>query len=128
MVLNDDRCPCQSGNAFNACCGPLLAGDRFASTAEQLMRSRFTAFTLGDSEYLLKSWHSSTRPASLELDPALQWYRLDVGHTLQGGIFDDAGIVAFRAYYRRDGQAGEQYEVSRFVRADGRWVYLGASV
>lgn len=118
---------CQSGNAFGACCGPLLAGDRNASTAEQLMRSRFTAFALNDPDYLLKSWHPSTRPATLELDPALRWFRLEIGHTLQGGIFDDQGVVAFRAHYRRDGQTGTQYEVSRFVRDDGRWCYLGPS-
>lgn len=120
-----DRCPCLSGRAFESCCGPLLNGERRASTAEQLMRSRFTAFARGDSAYLLDTWHSTTRPATIELDPSIRWYRLDVGQCLQGGIFDREGVVAFRAWYRSPDGPGEQYEVSRFVREKKQWRYLG---
>lgn len=88
------------------------------------MRSRFTAFALGDSAYLLRTWHVRTRPTTLKLDPEQRWYRLDVDRTVQGGIFDDQGIVAFRAYYRHTDGPGEQTEVSRFIREDGAWFYL----
>lgn len=91
------------------------------------MRSRFTAFAMGEPAYLLKTWHPSTRPSAVELDPELQWYRLDVGRTVQGGIFDDEGVVSFRAHYRHPGGDGVQQEVSRFVREDGAWVYLGVA-
>ncbi len=90
------------------------------------MRSRYTAFALDDSAYLLRSWHRNTRPKSVELDPLQDWYRLDIGRILQGGIFDDAGIVAFRAFYRHPNGNGEHTEVSRFVRENGVWFYLGA--
>lgn len=122
--MSEDRCPCLSGNPLSKCCGPLLSGERSAVTAEQLMRSRFTAFALGDSAYLLRTWHPSTRPPTLELDPEQRWYRLDVGRTIQGGLFDDEGIVSFRAFYRHPDGPGRQEEVSRFVKEDGQWFYL----
>lgn len=104
----------------------MLSGERKASTAEQLMRSRFTAFALADPAYLLKTWHPRTRPDELELDAEKHWYRLDVGRTVQGGIFDDEGIVSFRAFYRHPDGAGEQAEVSRFVKEHGQWFYVAA--
>jgi SEC-C motif-containing protein len=91
-----------------------------------LMRSRFSAFALRDSQYLLKTWHPSTRPAALELDPETRWFRLDIiGHT-GGGPFDRAGTVEFRAHYRASGIADSQHEVSRFVREERQWYYLDA--
>ncbi|MCM0678850.1 YchJ family metal-binding protein [Micromonospora phytophila] len=90
------------------------------------MRSRFSAFALGDADYLLHSWHSSTRPPRLALDPAQRWIRLEVVGTDRGGLFDTAGTVEFRAHYRHEGRPGTLTERSRFVREDGRWVYLEA--
>ncbi len=88
------------------------------------MRSRFSAFALGEEAYLLRTWHPSTRPDHLELDAQLRWYRLDVTSTSRGGPFDDAGTVEFTAYYRSPEGAGTQHEVSRFVREGGAWSYL----
>ena len=90
------------------------------------MRSRFSAFALGDAGYLLRSWHPSTRPASLELDPGLRWYRLDIVRTERGGPFDRDGIVEFEAYYK-GADSGAQHEVSRFVREGGTWFYVDAA-
>ncbi len=90
------------------------------------MRSRFSAFALGDAAYLRHSWHSTTRPGRLELDPGTRWTRLEIVETGQGGLFDSAGTVRFRAHYREGGQAGVLAEHSRFAREDGRWVYLDA--
>jgi SEC-C motif-containing protein len=87
------------------------------------MRSRFSAFALGNPAYLLASWHPSTRPRTLELDPGLRWYRLDIVGTTDGGIFDTVGTVRFRAYFRGDA-VGVQAEDSRFVREGRRWFYL----
>jgi SEC-C motif-containing protein len=103
------------------------AGGR-AATAEHLMRSRFSAFALGDVAYLLRTWHPSTRPASLELDPELRWYRLDVLRTERGGLLDTQGLVEFRAHYRSPGGSGVQAETSRFVREDGDWLYVDGRV
>jgi len=90
------------------------------------MRSRFTAFAVGDSDYLLKTWHRSTRPKRLELDPAMGWYRLDIVWTERGGLLDADGEVSFRAYFRHPDGAGEQSEVSHFVREHGHWFYVEA--
>lgn len=116
-------CPCGLGQPYDECCGPLHAGQPAAS-AEALMRSRFSAFALGDAAYLLGSWHSTTRPARLLLDPRQRWTRLEVLGTEAGGLLDSAGVVEFRAHYREPGESGSLHERSRFVREDGRWVYL----
>ncbi|SCL31210.1 SEC-C motif-containing protein [Micromonospora rhizosphaerae] len=119
-------CPCGSGLPYAQCCGPLHRGESTAATAEALMRSRFSAFAVGDADYLLRSWHSSTRPARLRLDPGQRWTGLEILGTDRGGLFDTAGTVRFRAHYREAGRPGVQEEHSRFVREDGRWVYLDA--
>ncbi|PWU52178.1 hypothetical protein DLE60_31685, partial [Micromonospora globispora] len=67
-----------------------------------------------------------TRPARLRLDPGQRWTRLEILDTDRGGLFDTAGTVAFRAHYRESGRPGALEEQSRFVREDGRWVYLDA--
>ncbi|MFC3689624.1 YchJ family protein [Aquipuribacter hungaricus] len=122
-------CPCSSGLPFDGCCGPVLADVRPAPTAEQLMRSRYTAFVLGDREHLLRTWHASTRPATLVLDDDVRWEGLEVLDRERGGPFDDDGTVEFRAHHRHrfeDGR-GEQHERSRFVRERGRWSYVGGT-
>jgi SEC-C motif-containing protein len=90
------------------------------------MRSRYSAFALGDNAYLLASWHPDSRPTSLDLDPDLRWYRLDIVGRTAGGLLDTTGTVDFRAYWRAvDGAAGVQSENSRFARVQRRWAYLG---
>lgn len=118
------RCPCLSGLTLDACCGRLHSGAADAHTAEQLMRSRFSAFAVGDRAYLLASWHPSTRPTTLDLDPNLHWYRLDILATQGGGPFETTGIVEFEAFYRSPTGAGTQHEASRFVRENGTWSYV----
>ena len=91
------------------------------------MRSRFTAFALGNEAHLLRSWHPSTRPASVRFLPEQKWTELEILATVDGGLFDDDGAVEFEASYERGAEPGVLHELSRFVRdADGRWVYLGA--
>lgn len=88
------------------------------------MRSRFTAFSVADAEYLLASWHPSTRPRELDIDPDLRWTRLDIVQTEAGGPFDDAGTVTFEAFYREGGAQQSMREHSRFVRENRVWFYL----
>ncbi len=88
------------------------------------MRSRYSAFAVGDIAYLLSSWHPSSRPGSLELEPDLVWRRLDVLDVVAGGPFDSAGIVEFRAIWRQGTARGDLHERSRFVREGGAWSYL----
>jgi SEC-C motif-containing protein len=91
------------------------------------MRSRFEAFRDGDAEWLLASWHPSTRPKSLDLGGNPKWRGLQILDTVAGGPEDTTGIVEFRATYLVPGaEVGVQQERSRFVREDGRWFYLDA--
>ncbi|SCG37510.1 YchJ family protein [Micromonospora humi] len=126
MVTRATACPCGSGRPYEDCCAPVHRGAATAATAEALMRSRFSAFALGDADYLRHSWHSRTRPARVQLDPGTRWTRLEVLETGQGGLFDSTGTVRFRAHYREGGRAGVLAERSRFAREEGRWVYLDA--
>jgi SEC-C motif-containing protein len=123
-------CPCGSGRALQACCAPLLRGERQAECAEQLMRSRYTAFTRGDEAYLQRTWHSSTRPECLHLDtpPAPVWQGLRILATRAGETGDDRGSVEFEASYRVDGRPGVLHETSRFVREGGQWRYLDGEI
>ena len=84
------------------------------------MRSRFTAFALGDRNHLLVSWHPDTRPDDLELDDAMRWYRLDIESTSGGSPFDTEGEVTFTAFYKTGSERGSLHERSRFGRDGGR--------
>ena len=133
MSDQDDACPCGSADPMADCCGRYLVEGRRAPTAEALMRSRYTGFATGASHYLLVTWHPSTRPDTLELDEEMVWRRLDVVGTDAGGPWDDAGTVEFVAHYRIDdgtaiGQRGRLHETSRFVREDGRWLYVDGGI
>ncbi|NEK59612.1 YchJ family protein [Geodermatophilus sabuli] len=121
------RCPCGTGLPYAQCCGRLHDGSAAAATAEQLMRSRYSAFAVGDPGYLLATWHPSTRPPSLELDAAVRWTGLDVLATSGGGLLEREGTVEFRASYVHDGVPGDQHEVSRFLRVGRAWHYLDAA-
>ena len=119
-------CPCGLPDHYGECCGRLHRGEAAAPTAERLMRSRFSAFAVRDEAYLLRSWHPDTRPADLGLDAGTRWLRLEIHSTTEGGPFHQEGTVDFTAHYRDRGGPGELREHSRFVRADGAWVYLDA--
>ncbi|WP_281273745.1 YchJ family protein [Nocardioides pocheonensis] len=113
-------CPCGSGLAYDECCGPVVRNERPADTAEELMRSRYTAYALGDVDHVFRSWHPATRPDELDQLPRLDWTGLEIVETVDGGPGDDHGVVEFRASYA----GGVLHERSRFTRRAGRWVYL----
>ncbi|MFI6144239.1 YchJ family protein [Streptomyces sp. NPDC051109] len=118
-------CPCGLPATYPECCGRFHSGAQQAPTAELLMRSRFSAFAVGDTSYLLRSWHPSTRPGRLDLDPGQRWERLEILATERGGMFETEGSVEFRAYYREGGHTGSLHEHSAFTREAGAWVYVG---
>ncbi|MET1020575.1 MAG: YchJ family protein [Arthrobacter sp.] len=117
------NCPCLSGEQYGECCGRFHDGEAEAPTAEQLMRSRYSAFVVLHADYLLRTWDPVTRPASLELDPDMQWRRLDIISTVRGGPLDTEGTVEFKAHFRHDGERGVHHETSRFRRVNRRWFY-----
>ncbi|MFD5278127.1 YchJ family protein [Pseudarthrobacter sp. NPDC058362] len=118
------HCPCLSGEQYGECCGRFHSGCSEAATAEQLMRSRYSAFAFLDAGYLRRTHHPDTAPAELELDPEMEWRRLDIVSTSRGGPLDIEGTVEFKAYYRHGPERGVLHEASRFVREGGRWYYV----
>ncbi len=123
-ITDESRCPCGLGEPYGSCCGRFHRGPATAPTAELLMRSRFSAFAVGDTAYLLKTWHPDTRPGDLELDPVQRWTYLEILGKTGGGLLQNEGTVEFRAHYRHAGLADSLHEDSRFVREDGQWVYV----
>ena len=90
------------------------------------MRSRYSAFVLRDTEYLLRTWHPSGRPPALELDPRVRWVGLRITGRTGGSLLETTGTVEFSATYRVGGELHSQDENSRFVQQNGQWFYLGA--
>lgn len=119
-------CPCGLSAPYRDCCGRLHRGEAAAPTAELLMRSRFSAFSVGDDGYLLRTWHPATRPPRVDLDRTLRWVRLEILETTGGSAFHTEGTVRFRAHYLDRGNAGQLDEHSRFARQAGSWVYVAA--
>jgi SEC-C motif-containing protein len=90
------------------------------------MRSRYSAFAVGDDAYLFRTWHPRTRPLDVAVPPDRTWTALVVLRTEAGGSDDDTGVVEFEAHYTAAGRPGVQHEVSRFERRRGVWVYVDA--
>ena len=128
QIASTSPCPCSRGPDYGRCCGRCHAGEP-AVDAETLMRSRYSAYVVGDADYLRATWHPDTRPGTLSLaDPPGQrthWLGLEVkSHRVTG---EDSAEVVFVARYRiGGGSAVRMQEHSRFVRMEGRWYYLDA--
>ena len=123
-VKNLQLCPCQSGKSFEHCCQPSLEHTSDATTAEALMRSRYTAFALSDEDYLRYSWHPDTCPATIHLNKEVTWIGLKIIRTAAGNIDDNNGEVEFIARSKSNGKASRLHENSRFRRFQHRWVYI----
>mgnify|MGYP001765077937 CR=1 FL=1 len=116
-------CPCGATD-YARCCGRFHDG-AIPETAEQLMRSRYSAYVLGLGDYLAATWHPETRPPSIDIDradaKATRWLGLDVKRHRPDG---DRASVEFVARYRVGGGSAQRlHEISRFERIDGRWYY-----
>ncbi len=126
MVQKNKSLPCPCGRgAYQACCEPFHIQTQTAPTAEALMRSRYSAYALGLGDYVLLTWHSSTRPPQLNLQQEIaqgKWLGLSVkGHWPGHGKAE----VEFVARYKPNhGPASRLHERSRFVQEQGRWYYV----
>lgn len=122
-------CPCASGHLYAACCGRWHTGPLHlqAPDAEALMRSRYAAYVLELADYLLATWHASTRPAGdFHFEPGLQWLGLQVKRHDSTG--PDSAVVQFVARSKLGGRAHRLAETSRFVREAGRWYYVDGDI
>jgi SEC-C motif-containing protein len=126
MSVSAELCPCGSKKTFIECCQPLLNGEQTATTPEQLMRSRFTAFYRADAwGYILNTWHPDHRPTVSDAELAAEsrlakWEKLEIRDTKMDG---DLGEVTFCAWYRDQKGLHPHIERSQFVRWQGEWVY-----
>ena len=122
-------CPCGSGHHFVVCCQSIINGKSVAQTAEQLMRSRYSAFVKGEVDYLLRSHHSSTRPVKershmLQWMNSVQWLGLTILSAAAGQANDSNGYVEFKAFYVESNQTQIIHEKSLFEKENGYWVYV----
>ena len=115
-----EACPC-GGENYQTCCARFVEAGAAPETAEQLMRSRYTAYVRGNDAWLQRTWHPSTRPAGALSDGATRWLGLEVRRHEASG---DEAIVEFIARYKIGGRAHRLHETSRFVREDGVWYYV----
>jgi SEC-C motif-containing protein len=122
-------CPCASKLTFDRCCEPYLTGKKQPETAEILMRSRFTAYAMGKADYLAATTATAERE-KLDVEELERYCRavrcisLKVLSTERGGPLDETGVVVFHAKLLINGKRMLHWERSRFVREEGRWVYL----
>ena len=136
-MTNEIECPCGSKKLFSECCKPFIQGDTKPGHCEQLMRSRYTAYSMGEADYLIKTWHPSkqgqlNRGALLQSAKETQWLRLEIVKSDQkSGL----GTVEFNAFFKDRG--AEQgiggsinclHEVSRFEKIADQWLYLDGDV
>ena len=122
-------CPCGSGAAYLHCCGLFHTGDKLPVTAEALMRSRFSAYALDNTNYVQATWDAANRPDDNKLsNENLAWQKLEIIDTKKGGVNDHKGIVEFKAFYLNNGVDYLLHEVSRFAKTNGRWFYVDGVV
>ncbi len=119
-------CPCGSGIAPNKCCLPFISGKKSPKTAEELMRSRYTAYSLQQFVYVFETWHPDYRPSLKELSSdhnPPNWVRLNVLDAQMGKASDNYGDVEFEAYFMQNGIKHTMKERSEFIKENGRWLY-----
>ena len=105
-----------------------MANQTAAASAEALMRSRYSAFVTGNSDWLRDSWHPARRPPDTSVDTSVQWIGLKIVRTEAGTPNDATGIVEVVARCKRNGRAHRMREVSLFERIEGRWLYVEGEV
>ncbi|HIP37798.1 MAG TPA: hypothetical protein EYG88_00105 [Desulfocapsa sulfexigens] len=124
-MSNEKPCPCGRDTSIDKCCAPIIENQDKAETAEQLMRSRYTAFTLANEDYIMESWAPETRPEEVDVDDdAIQWIGLEIEECEKGGVDDEDGSVTFTASFLSSGKLCHLHEKSRFVKHNGLWYYL----
>lgn len=125
------KCPCGTKNEFDQCCGPYLKGEKRPTTAEELMRSRYCAFTKGDVDYIRKTLAPESRDdfdenAVRDWATKSKWLGLEIKRTEAGQAADEKGVVEFVARYAANGQNFEHHEISDFRKdpASGQWYFV----
>ncbi|MBK1833017.1 YchJ family protein [Roseibacillus ishigakijimensis] len=124
-----EPCPCNRERSYLECCRPFHKNRKTPATAEELMRSRYSAYFFRLVDYLVATTHPDKREKNLARELARtidqpRWQGLTILGGSKGGPADKTGKVEFVASYRIDGEEGELHEHSRFRRYKGKWMYL----
>lgn len=122
-------CPCGSSRTLEDCCLPFIEQNRIPTTAEALMRSRYTAHSLIAIDYLWNTWSPEQRLRSTKEDirawaESCDWLGLQILNTREGGANDEQGVVEFVAIFRQQGQIHKHHEVSQFRKSLAKWFYI----
>jgi len=124
-----EKCPCGSGESYELCCGKYHTGKSVPETAEQLMRSRYSAYVMKLADYIVDTTHPKKRQPMLRDEllsnfENVQWIRLEIVRTSLGKAHDKTGKVEFKAFYIAGGTDQVLHELSRFKKHSGRWFYF----
>lgn len=124
-------CPCGSDLDLNNCCLPFIQGKKKASTAEELLRARYTAFTLGEVEFILSTHHPRTvkeikREEIEDWSKNSKWLGLKIVQSEKGKKDDQDGNIIFLARYQAAGKTEDHWEKSFFEKENGEWKFLDA--
>lgn len=132
-MTDTQLCPCGSERKLAECCLPLLQGKERARTAEQLLRSRYTAFVRGDVDYIVHTHHSRTRDQIKreeveEWSKNSQWLGLKILQKEAGEAGDEKGAIAFHAQYqdRASEKPTDHFEYALFEKEGGEWRFADA--
>ena len=123
-----ENCPCGSEVLYSECCEPVIKGSKDAETAVQLMRARYSAYTLVETDFIYESLHPDKKAThDSEQTKAWaeksQWDKLEIISTEKGEAVDDKGEVEFIAHYTVKGERTRHHEVATFLKVDGQWFF-----
>lgn len=121
-------CPCGSGNPYSKCCEQIISGGRPATTAEQLMRARYSAYVFAKMDFVFESTHPDHREGydhdgTKKWAETADWLGLEIIDTSRGGAEDSVGEVEFIARFSENGNNREHHEAGQFERKDGLWYF-----
>lgn len=117
-------CPCDPSKQYEDCCEPFHQGHATPNTAEQLMRSRYSAYVLQLNTYIKETWHSSNRPSLAHFTgQPIKWLGLTINKSWSNKLANEA-FVEFTASYKINGKMQKMHEISRFILENNKWFYL----
>jgi SEC-C motif-containing protein len=130
-MAKTELCPCGSNKTYDECCGAVILGKRDATTAEELMRSRYTAYVKHEIDYIVATCDNSDKKTQIDYNQTKkwaeesQWLGLEIVRTEAGTENDKRGVVDFIATFRNSkGVKEEHHEIAEFEKINGKWLYI----
>ena len=122
-------CPCGKGSSYETCCGPFISGEKKPATAEDLMRSRYTAYVNGDMKYIKNTLAAEKKrefdmASAQEWSAKSKWLGLEILSAKKGGESDSKGTIEFIAKYAVGGKTIDHHEVAEFRKDAGQWYFV----